>query len=144
METKSVCSRTSAVWYLGRCLHLSRDQYLRGDHLPENWLDDSEFFKDLIKQSQPCMNQFNNQFEANAGIAEAVLILLLSVVLVLVPVLSAVGICERCQIQSGGVYFLVSHILGGQIGAAVGVIYTLGQVSFPQNFLTTMALMNRL
>lgn len=35
---------------------------------------------------------------------------------------------ERCQIQSGGVYFLVSHILGGRIGGAVGVLYSFGQV----------------
>ncbi len=56
------------------------------------------------------------------------LILLLCMVLALVPILSAIGICERCQIQSGGVYFLVSHILGGQIGGAVGVLYAFGQV----------------
>jgi potassium/chloride transporter 8 len=31
------------------------------------------------------------------------------------------------QIQSGGIYFLVSHVLGKRIGGAVGIIYTFGQ-----------------
>uniref|UniRef100_A0A915K4U4 Amino acid permease/ SLC12A domain-containing protein n=1 Tax=Romanomermis culicivorax TaxID=13658 RepID=A0A915K4U4_ROMCU len=64
---------------------------------------------------------------ANAGIVEAVLILLLSTSLVLLPVLSAIGVSERCRIQSGGVYFIVSHVLGGQLGTAVGLVYAWGQ-----------------
>jgi hypothetical protein len=31
------------------------------------------------------------------------------------------------QIESGGIYFLVSHVLGKRIGGAVGLIYTFGQ-----------------
>jgi potassium/chloride transporter 8 len=46
----------------------------------------------------------------------------------IVPVLSAVGICERCQLTSGGIYFLISHVLGARIGATVGILYTFGQV----------------
>ncbi|VDO24524.1 unnamed protein product [Brugia timori] len=45
----------------------------------------------------------------------------------IVVIFSAIGICQRCQIQSGGIYFLVSHILGGQIGGAVGLMYAFGQ-----------------
>lgn len=64
---------------------------------------------------------------ANAGIYEAALILLLSTLLVLLPVLSAIGLCERCRIQSGGVYFIVSHVLGAKIGTCVGLMYAWGQ-----------------
>ncbi|KAK0395992.1 hypothetical protein QR680_001522 [Steinernema hermaphroditum] len=62
-----------------------------------------------------------------AGIGNAVLLLIICTVLSLISVFSAVGICERCQIQSGGIYFLVSHVLGGQIGGAIGIMYAFGQ-----------------
>uniref|UniRef100_A0A914R6G1 Amino acid permease/ SLC12A domain-containing protein n=1 Tax=Parascaris equorum TaxID=6256 RepID=A0A914R6G1_PAREQ len=63
-----------------------------------------------------------------AGIANAVLLLIICTTLALIPVFSAIGICERCQIQSGGIYFLISHVLGGQIGGAVGLMYAFGQL----------------
>lgn len=46
----------------------------------------------------------------------------------LISVLSAVGICERCRIESGGVYFLLAHTLGSRLGGALGMIYCFGQV----------------
>ena len=64
---------------------------------------------------------------AEAGIGHAALIVLAAVALILMAVLSAIGICERCHVQSGGVYFLISHILGSRRGAAVGIIYVFGQ-----------------
>ncbi len=42
--------------------------------------------------------------------------------------LSAIGICERCKVESGGVYFLLSYVLGSRIAAAVGLLYCFGQV----------------
>jgi potassium/chloride transporter 8 len=57
------------------------------------------------------------------------LTLLLPVSVALVSVLSAVGICERCRVESGGVYFLVSHVLGSKFGGALGLLYVFGQVS---------------
>lgn len=65
---------------------------------------------------------------AEAGIGHAALIVLGAVTLVLMAVLAAIGICERCHVQSGGVYFLISHVLGSRRGAAVGILYVLGQV----------------
>ncbi|WKX96016.1 hypothetical protein Q1695_012462 [Nippostrongylus brasiliensis] len=62
-----------------------------------------------------------------AGVANAILLLAFCTALALITVFSAIGIVERCQIQSGGIYFLVSHVLGGRLGGAVGLIYALGQ-----------------
>ena len=64
---------------------------------------------------------------AEAGIGHAALIVLAAVILILMAVLAAIGICERCHVQSGGVYFLISHVLGSRRGAAVGILYVLGQ-----------------
>ena len=33
------------------------------------------------------------------------------------------------QVESGGVYFLLSYVLGSKIAAAVGLLYCFGQVS---------------
>lgn len=46
----------------------------------------------------------------------------------LISVLSAVGICERCRIESGGVYFLIAHVLGSRFGGSLGLLYCFGQV----------------
>ena len=65
---------------------------------------------------------------AEAGIGHSALIVLSAVLLILAAVFAAIGICERCHVQSGGVYFLISHVLGARRGAAVGIIYVVGQV----------------
>lgn len=62
-----------------------------------------------------------------AGIIHATLIILATVGIGLVVVLSAVGICERCRVESGGVYFLLSHVLGSRWAAAIGLVYVFGQ-----------------
>lgn len=62
-----------------------------------------------------------------AGALHAVLIILSTVCVALVTVLSAVGICERCRVESGGVYFLLSHVLGSRFGGSIGLLYCFGQ-----------------
>uniref|UniRef100_A0A8R1I2W2 AA_permease domain-containing protein n=1 Tax=Caenorhabditis japonica TaxID=281687 RepID=A0A8R1I2W2_CAEJA len=62
-----------------------------------------------------------------AGVANSILLLGICTSLALITVFSAIGIVERCQIKSGGIYFLVSHVLGHQLGGAVGLIYAFGQ-----------------
>ncbi|KAG1670089.1 Solute carrier family 12 member 8 [Nymphon striatum] len=62
-----------------------------------------------------------------AGIGLSVLIVLISVVVALISLLSAIGICDRCKVESGGVFFLVSHVLGSQLGGAIGIAYCFGQ-----------------
>jgi len=64
---------------------------------------------------------------AQAGIINAVLIVFFSVFVALISVLSAVGICERCRIESGGVYFLTAHVLGSRFGGSLGILYCFGQ-----------------
>ncbi|XP_046742533.1 solute carrier family 12 member 8 isoform X2 [Diprion similis] len=62
-----------------------------------------------------------------AGVLNAVVIILSTVCVALVTVLSAVGICERCRVESGGVYFLLSHVLGSRFGGSIGLLYCFGQ-----------------
>ncbi|KAK7579906.1 hypothetical protein V9T40_000535 [Parthenolecanium corni] len=64
---------------------------------------------------------------AQAGILNAVLIVLSTVSIGLITVLSGIGVCERCRVESGGVYFLLSHVLGPRSAAAVGLLYVFGQ-----------------
>lgn len=64
---------------------------------------------------------------AQAGILNAILIIFCTVVIALVSVLSAVGICERCRVESGGVYFLIAHTLGSRFGGSLGLLYCFGQ-----------------
>ncbi|XP_041361289.1 solute carrier family 12 member 8-like [Gigantopelta aegis] len=63
----------------------------------------------------------------NAGISLSILTVVIAVAIVLMVALSAVGVCERCRMESGGVYFLISHVLGGRIGGSIGVIYCFAQ-----------------
>ncbi|XP_028517238.1 solute carrier family 12 member 8, partial [Exaiptasia diaphana] len=63
----------------------------------------------------------------NAGVGLSLLIVVITLLVALVPVLSAIGVCERCHVGNGGVYFLLSHVLGQRAGGAVGVIYAFGQ-----------------
>lgn len=67
------------------------------------------------------------------------LIWLFTVSVALVSVLSAVGICERCRMESGGVYFLVSHVLGSKFGGALGLLYVFGQVSIMADMSKSLA-----
>nr|XP_003704031.2 PREDICTED: solute carrier family 12 member 8 [Megachile rotundata] len=62
-----------------------------------------------------------------AGVLNAILIIFCTVCIALVTVLSAVGICERCRVESGGVYFLLSHVLGSRFGGSIGLLYCFGQ-----------------
>ncbi|XP_063548582.1 solute carrier family 12 member 8 [Cydia strobilella] len=64
---------------------------------------------------------------AQAGLVNAILIVFFTVFVALISVLSAVGICERCRIESGGVYFLLAHTLGSRMGGSLGIVYCFGQ-----------------
>lgn len=72
-------------------------------------------------------------FEAQTGIGLSVVIILTAVSVILVTIFAAIGICSRCQMERGGVYFIISHVLGARIGGSVGVLYCFGQVSVTLN-----------
>lgn len=64
---------------------------------------------------------------AQAGIVASLLIIFCCVIIGLVSVLSAIGIVERCRVESGGVYFLISHTMGSRIAGSFGLLYCFGQ-----------------
>ena len=59
-----------------------------------------------------------------------IIIILSAVFIVTVVALSGIGVCERCKMGKGGVYFLLSHVMGGRIGGSLGVIYCFAQVQY--------------
>lgn len=63
----------------------------------------------------------------NAGIWMTILIIFCAVFIVFIVALSGIGVCERCNMGKGGVYFLLSHVMGGRIGGSLGVIYCFAQ-----------------
>ena len=63
----------------------------------------------------------------NVGIGLATVIVLFTLLVALLAALSAIGVCERIsEMKSGGVYVIVSTVLGGKIGGAIGVMYAFG------------------
>jgi len=73
-------------------------------------------------------------WQGNAGLGLSVLIILLTAGVALIAALSAIGVCERCNMESGGVYFLIGHVLGARTSAAIGVVYCFGQVPISSLF----------
>ncbi|XP_074656364.1 solute carrier family 12 member 8-like isoform X2 [Tubulanus polymorphus] len=63
----------------------------------------------------------------NAGIGLSLVIILVTIFVAMISVISAIGVCERCKMESGGVYFLLSHVLGAKIGTSIGIVYCFGQ-----------------
>lgn len=51
------------------------------------------------------------------------------ILVALVTVLSGIGVGEHCGAGSGGVYSMISSVLGGQTGGTIGLLYVFGQVS---------------
>ncbi|KFM62983.1 Solute carrier family 12 member 8, partial [Stegodyphus mimosarum] len=50
----------------------------------------------------------------NAGVGPSIGIVCITVLIGTTTVLSGIGICERCHLESGGVHFLLSHIFGAR------------------------------
>ncbi|KAM7308196.1 solute carrier family 12 member 8 [Ixodes scapularis] len=63
----------------------------------------------------------------NAGVEQAVLMVLVTVSVCSLAVLAGIGVCERCHLDSGGIHVLLSHILGARVGGAASLIYCFGQ-----------------
>jgi len=67
--------------------------------------------------------------QGNAGVGLSILIIFITLLVSTIGAMSSIGICERCKVESGGVYFLLNHVLGGQLAVAVGILYCFGQVN---------------
>lgn len=67
---------------------------------------------------------------------------MLTLLVALAPALSAIGVCERCHVESGGVYFLLAHVLGQRSGGTIGILYSFGMVClrFLDSFKNTFTL----
>uniref|UniRef100_UPI003AB00ED6 solute carrier family 12 member 8 n=1 Tax=Centroberyx gerrardi TaxID=166262 RepID=UPI003AB00ED6 len=63
----------------------------------------------------------------NTGVLLGMLLVSVVVLVALVTVMSGIGVCERCGIGSGGVYSMISTVLGGRVGGTVGLLYVFGQ-----------------
>ncbi|XP_061860741.1 solute carrier family 12 member 8 [Colius striatus] len=63
----------------------------------------------------------------NTGIVMGMFLVSFVILVALVTVLSGIGVCEKCSIGSGGVYSMISTVLGGQIGGTIGLLYIFGQ-----------------
>ncbi|NXX89342.1 S12A8 protein, partial [Centropus bengalensis] len=63
----------------------------------------------------------------NTGIVMGMFLVSFVILVALVTVLSGIGVCEKCSIGSGGVYSMISTVLGGRVGGAIGLLYIFGQ-----------------
>lgn len=67
--------------------------------------------------------------QGNTGVLLGMFLVSMVVVVALVTVMSGIGVCEHCGVGSGGVYSMISTVLGGRVGGTVGLLYVFGQVS---------------
>ncbi len=62
---------------------------------------------------------------AEAGIGQAILIILLATTVTSLTTLSMSAVSTNGQIKGGGTYFMISRSLGPEFGAAIGIIFAL-------------------
>ncbi|XP_054828918.1 solute carrier family 12 member 8 [Eublepharis macularius] len=75
----------------------------------------------------------------NTGILMGMFLVSFVILVALITVLSGIGVCERCSIGSGGVYSMISTILGGQVGGTIGLLYIFGQCVAGAMYITGFA-----
>ncbi|NXS32604.1 S12A8 protein, partial [Pomatostomus ruficeps] len=75
----------------------------------------------------------------NTGIVMGMFLVSFVILVALVTVLSGIGVCEKCSIGSGGVYSMISTVLGGQVGGTTGLLYIFGQCVAGAMYITGFA-----
>lgn len=63
----------------------------------------------------------------NTGVLLGMVLVSMVVLVALVTVMSGIGVSEHCGVGSGGIYSMISTILGGRVGGTVGLLYVFGQ-----------------
>ncbi|NWZ42342.1 S12A8 protein, partial [Brachypodius atriceps] len=75
----------------------------------------------------------------NTGIVMGMFLVSFVILVALVTVLSGIGVCEKCSFGSGGVYSMISTVLGGQVGGTIGLLYIFGQCVAGAMYITGFA-----
>lgn len=89
---------------------------------------------------QPTLNVDSFVFavvQGNTGVLLGMFLVSLVVVVALVTVMSGIGVSEHCGVGSGGIYSMISTVLGSRVGGTVGLLYVFGQVSRNLCFFTS-------
>ncbi|XP_035659360.1 solute carrier family 12 member 8-like [Branchiostoma floridae] len=130
------------VCCVGRSVHSVYDEHLWCGAVSEDWVDGGTFvclfvclFVVWDGVFTACMmNIFGvvlflrtGWMVGNAGIGLSIVIVFMTISMALLPILSAIGVTERCHMEHGGLYFLLSHALGGRVGGSVGFLFVFGQ-----------------
>ncbi|KAK5599640.1 hypothetical protein CRENBAI_017980 [Crenichthys baileyi] len=63
----------------------------------------------------------------NTGVLLGLLLVSMVVLVALVTVMSGIGVGEHCGVGGGGIYSMISTVLGGRVGGTVGLLYVFGQ-----------------
>ena len=69
--------------------------------------------------------------QGNTGVLAGLVLVSFGALVALVTVLSGIGVGEHCGVGSGGVYSMITAVLGGQTGGTIGLLYVFGQVRLP-------------
>ncbi|EPQ11996.1 Solute carrier family 12 member 8 [Myotis brandtii] len=65
----------------------------------------------------------------NTGVLMGMFLVSFVILVALVTVLSGIGVGVHCGVGSGGVYSMISSVLGGQTGGTIGLLYVFGQTA---------------
>ncbi|XP_073087603.1 solute carrier family 12 member 8 isoform X3 [Manis javanica] len=75
----------------------------------------------------------------NTGVLMGMFLVSFVILVALVTVLSGIGVGEHCGAGSGGVYSMISSVLGGQTGGTIGLLYVFGQCVAGAMYITGFA-----
>ncbi|CAK6441734.1 unnamed protein product [Pipistrellus nathusii] len=75
----------------------------------------------------------------NTGVLLGMFLVSFVILVALVTVLSGIGVGMHCGVGSGGVYSMISSVLGGQTGGTIGLLYVFGQCVAGAMYITGFA-----
>ncbi|XP_051841433.1 solute carrier family 12 member 8-like isoform X1 [Antechinus flavipes] len=75
----------------------------------------------------------------NTGVLMGMVLVSFVILVALLTVVSGIGVSERCSLGSGGVYSMISSVLGGKLGGTFGLLYVFGQCVAGAMYITGFA-----